>query len=204
MSWKKYTWAFPTIGGFITIIGVLTPVASFYNYIQVWMWGLFISRFYEFSVEFVNDPIILSIGIISSIVLMLFSIILILTGYFYKRGYFDNYKISKVWVSSGIINLIAAIIPLVALDFYVYEPYYFYGIWVFCDPGFGAVGPITGSILTIGIGVLVFTSRAGRKQIPKPISIAAPKNICPHCGKPVSLNASFCNSCGKTIKVSDL
>lgn len=204
MILKKYTWLFPFIGGFITIIGLLTPIANFMNLFQIWMWGLVISRFYDFSVEFINDTIILNIGILSSIILMIFSFILIVTGYFYKRGYFDNYKISKIWIGCGIIVLIATIIPLVALDFYYSEWFYTVGIWVYCDPGFGAFGPIIGAVLSIGIGVMVLSSRAGRKQTPIPISVAAPKNVCPHCGKPVSLNATFCSNCGRTINKNSL
>jgi hypothetical protein len=203
MILKKYTWVFPLLGGILTLIGIFTPIASFFNYVQIWTWGLVISRWYEISVEFINEPIILNIGIISSIILLIFSTILIITGYLYMRGYFDNYKISKVWISSGIINLTAIIIPLVALDFYSYD-YYIPSIWLICDPGFGAIGPIIGSVVSIGIGVMVLSSRAGRKQTPTPISVAAPKNVCPHCGKPVSLNATFCSKCGESINKNPL
>ena len=203
MIWQKYTWLFPFIGGIITIIGVLTPVASFYSFFQLWMWGLIVIRDYGISVQFITNPIIISIGIVSSIVLMIFSLFLISTGYLYKKGKFENYKISKFWITSGIIILIATIIPLVALDFYAYEPFYIYGIWTFCDPGFGAFGPIIGAVLAIVIGSMVLKSKVGRRETPIPISTMAPKDVCPHCGKPVSLNASFCSSCGKTIKKND-
>ena len=204
MFWKKYTWLFPFLGGIIVIIGLLTPIASYYNYLQIWMWGLIVTRFYGISVEFVNDTLIFNIGIISSIILTIFSLILIITGYLYKRGHFDNNRISKIWISSGIIILTATIIPLITLDFYDYDLYVPMAIWVFCDPGFGAIGPIIGAILAIAIGVMVFYSRAGRRQAPIPVSVVAPKNVCPHCGKPISLNASFCSSCGKTIEKSDI
>jgi hypothetical protein len=203
MIWQKYAWIFPFIGGFVTIIGVLTPVASFFSFFQLWMWGLIIIRDYGISVQFINAPIILSVGIISSILLIGFSLLLISTGYLYKKGKFENYKISKIWIASGIIILIATIIPLVTLDFYTYEPFYFYGIWTFCDPGFGAIGPIIGAILAIVIGGMILRSKAGRREPPIPISTLAPKDVCPHCGKPVSLNANFCSRCGKTIKRKD-
>lgn len=196
---KKYTWVFPFIGGIIPVIGILTPVASFYNYFNVWMWGLVVSRLYGISVEFISEMLILNIGIIASIIIILISLMLIITGYLYKRDYFDNRKISKLWISSGIIILVATIIPLVALDFYTYEGNFPSGIWVICDPGFGAIGPILGSVLTVGIGITVSLSKAGRRQKPFPISVVAPKNLCPHCGKSVSLNATFCSKCGKTI-----
>ena len=95
MIWQKYTWLFPFIGGIITIIGVLTPVASFYSFFQLWMWGLIVIRDYGISVQFITNPIIISIGIVSSIVLMIFSLFLISTGYLYKKGKFENYKISN-------------------------------------------------------------------------------------------------------------
>lgn len=197
---KKYTWVFSFVGGIISIIGVLTPVASFYNYFNIWMWGLVFSRMYGISVEFIKEELILITGISSSIIIFLCSLMLIITGFLYKRGHFDNRKVSKLWISCGIIILISTIVSLITLDFYTYEGYFPSGIWVICDPGFGAIGPILGSILTIGIGIMVSLSKAGRRQKIIPISAVAPKNICPHCGKPVSLNASFCSKCGKTIE----
>lgn len=204
MILKKYSWLFPVIGGLITLIGVSTPIASMMNLFQVWMWGLVVTRFLDISVDFIKDPVLLNIGIICSIILLVFSLILIITGYFYKRGYFNNYIISKIWISCGVGILPATIVPLVTFDFYVYDPFFFNGLWTFCDPGFGAIGPIAGGVIAIVIGVLVLTSRAGRKQVPVPISVAAPKNTCPHCGRAISLNASFCSKCGKTIKKNDV
>lgn len=197
---KKYTWVFPLIGGITSIIGVLTPIATFYNYFNVWTWGLVVSRLYGVSVDFINEALVLNIGIISSIIIALFSLVLIITGYLYKRGYFKNRKISKLWISSGIIIIIVTIIPLVTLDFYTYEGNFPSGIWVICDPGFGAIGPILGGVASVGIGIMVSLSRAGRREKPIPISVIAPKNLCPHCGKLISLNATFCSNCGKTIE----
>jgi hypothetical protein len=197
---KKHTWVFPFLGGLISIIGLLTPIASLYNFFNVWMWGLVVSRLFGISVEFISDMLIINIGIISSIIIALISLTLIITGYLYKKDHFDNRRISKLWMCSGIIIIIATIMPLVALDFYTYEGNFPSGIWVICDPGFGAIGPILGGALTIGIGIMVSISKAGRKQKLIPVSVLAPKSICPYCGKPISLNASFCSKCGKTIK----
>ncbi|MFX1552138.1 MAG: zinc ribbon domain-containing protein [Promethearchaeota archaeon] len=197
---KKYTWLFPFIGGIISIIGLLTPIATFYNYFNIWMWGLVVSRLYGISVEFINDMLIINLGIISSTIIFLISLSLIITGYLYKRGYFDDKKLSKLWVISGIIIMSVAIMQIVALDFYTYEGNFPSGIWLICDPGFGAVGPILGGVLNIGIGIMVSSSIAGRKQRSIPLSVVAPKGICPYCGKPISLNASFCSKCGKTIE----
>jgi len=152
---KKYTWVFPLIGGITLIIGILTPIATFYNYFNVWMWGLVVSRLYGLSVEFINEALILNIGIITSIIIALFSVLLIITGYLYKRGYFTNRKISKLWIISGIIIVIVSILPLVTLDFYTYEGNFPSGIWVICDPGFGAIGPILGGVVSTGIGIMI-------------------------------------------------
>lgn len=197
---KKYTWLFPFLSGIVSLIGLLTPVAVFYNYFNIWMWGLVYSRFSGISVEFIHEQPILITGISSSITITLFSIILIITGFFYKKGYFTNSKVSILWISCGIIILICSIISLVSLDFYTYEGYFVSGIWSICNPGFGAIGPILGGVLSIGTGILASKSIIGRIEKPIPISAFAPKKICPYCNNPVSLNATFCSKCGRTLE----
>jgi len=199
---KKYTWAFPFFSGIISIIGVLTPVAFSDNYFSIWMWGLIYSRIFGNSIEFMNEKVFLFTGISVSIVITVLALVLIITGYLYRQGYFGERDLGKLWVFCGILILAGTIVSLVSLEFYTYEGYFPYGVWDFLNAGFGAMGPIIASIIAIGTGIFVSVTerenRMRRKTIP--ISAIAPKNLCPHCGKSISLNASFCSKCGRTIE----
>ena len=198
---KKYTWTFPFGGGIIAIIGVLTPVAFSGSYFSIWMWGLIYSRILGNSIEFMNEQVFLLTGITVAVVVTVLALVLIITGYLYRKGYLAERNFGKLWAICGIFILAATIVSLVSLEFYTYEGYFPFGVWDFLSAGFGAMGPIIGSILAIGTGIFVSVTereqRIRRKTIP--ISAIAPKNLCPHCGKLISLNASFCSKCGKTI-----
>jgi hypothetical protein len=198
---KKYIWAFPFCGGIISIIGVLTPVASSGSYFSIWIWGLIYSRLSINPFDFISEEFFLFIGVSVSIAIITLALVLIITGYWYRREYLAERDLGKLWAVSGIFLLAAIIVSLVSLDFYIYEDFSPFGIWDFLDAGFGAMGPIIGSILAIGTGIYVSVTereqRIRRKTVP--ISDLAPKNLCPHCGRPVSLNASFCSKCGEVI-----
>ena len=199
---KRYAWAFPFCSGIITIIGVLTPVAFSDSIFSIWIWGLIYSKFPSSNLEFMSEKVFLITGISVAIVITVFAVILIITGYLYRQGYFSERDLGKLWAVSGILILAAAIVSLVSLEFYTYGGYFPYGIWTYLDAGFGAMGPIIGSIVAIGTGVFVSVTEKEQRLKKKSIKIStiAPKNLCPHCGKSVSLNASFCSKCGKTIE----
>ncbi|MBY8983604.1 MAG: zinc ribbon domain-containing protein [Candidatus Lokiarchaeota archaeon] len=199
---KKYTWAFPFTAGIITIIGVLTPVAFSGSYFSIWMWGLIYSRLSINPIDFMNEQVFLLTGISASIIITTLALILIITGYLYRKGYLAERNLGKLWAITGCFIFAATIISLVSLEYYTYEGNFPFGVWDFLNAGFGAMGPIVGSILAIGIGIYVSVTEREKRNRKKivPISAIAPKNICPHCGKPVSLNASFCSKCGKTIE----
>ncbi|UCC20200.1 MAG: zinc ribbon domain-containing protein [Promethearchaeota archaeon] len=200
---KKYWWFFPFIGGILTTIGVLTPIASFDTYFSIWMWGLVISRSIGYHIEFIDDETIFITGISAALLIVVCSFVLIITGFLYKRAYFDNRKIGKLWIGCGILILSGTIVSLVSLDFYTYYGFFPYGIWDYLNPGFGAIGPIMGSIIAIGIGAYIAFSETGKRDRQRkviPISKIAPKSTCPFCGKPISLNASFCSKCGNKIE----
>ncbi len=196
---KKFIWAFPVISGIVAIVGVVTPVASYYNYFSIWIWGLLYSRMPGISLEFIDQKIILIIGISTSIVISVCSLSLIITGYLYKQGNFDDKKVAKLWIYCGVFIMISIITTLISLDFYTYNGNFPYGVWDFLNPGFGAIGTISGSIIAMGIGVTVSVSGIERIRKIIPIPILAPTMICPFCERPLSLNASFCNKCGNKI-----
>lgn len=198
---KRYTWAFPFCSGIISIIGVLTPIAFSDSIFSIWMWGLIYSRLIGNRFEFMSENVFLITGISVAVIITVFALILVITGYLYRQGYFSERDLGKLWALSGILILVSTVISLVSLEFYTYEGYFTYGIWTYLNAGFGAMGPIIGSITAIGAGIFVSITEKEVRLKKKSILISkmAPKNLCPHCGKPVSLNASFCSKCGKTI-----
>jgi len=200
---KRYTWAFPFCSGIIIIIGVLTPVAFSDSFFSLWIWGLIYTRLPSSKFEFMSENVFFITGITVSIIITVFALVLIITGYLYRLGYYSDKDFGKLWAASGILILAATVVSLVSLEFYTYDGFFTYGIWAYLDPGFGAMGPIIGSIIAIGTGIFVsVTEKEVRlKKKSRLITAMAPKNLCPHCGKPVSLNASFCSKCGKTIEI---
>jgi hypothetical protein len=198
---KRYTWAFPFCSGIIAIIGVLTPVAFYESFYNFWLWGLIYTRLPDSKFEFMTENVFFITGLIISIIITVFALVLIITGYIYRQGYYSDKDLGKLWAICGVLILISIIVSLVSLDYYTYEDFFPLGIWAYLNPGFGAIGPILGSITAIGTGVFVSVSEkeVRLKKKSRLITAMAPKNLCPHCGKPISLNASFCSKCGKTI-----
>lgn len=204
---KKYWWLFPFFSGILALVGILTPIATLYTYFSIWMWGLVFQRSSSNQIEFINDKVILITGISITIVVLAFSMILILTGYLYHRKYFENKNIGNLWIWCGGFILGGTIVSLISLDFYTYNGNFPYGIWSSLNPGFGAIGPIMGGTLAIGMGSFLSYSEAGRRSRSQKVihlSEVAPKSICPFCGKKISLNASFCSKCGKSIENQDI
>ena len=200
---KKYIWAVPTISGIISILGMINPIASIDNNIEIWMWGLIVIRSFENHIEFINETLPLLAGIIVSLIIIIFSLILIFTGRYFKRGHFNDRKISKLWIICGSFIFAATVISLISLDFFTFYGNFPNGIWWIFDPGFGAIGPFLGSLLAIGIGIYVSSASRRQKNISLsriPISSVAPKSKCPYCGKSVSFNAIFCSKCGQKIE----
>ena len=197
---KNYTWMVPFLCGIISLLSVLTPVASLYSSFSIWMWGLTLSRFPDISIGFIEEPIILITGISASALIVLVSVILITTGYGYKLGYFNNRKIARLWITAGILALTATIMAIIALDFHAHDEDYPIGIWSFFSPGFAVIAPILGAILTIGTGILLPYAKPRRNRQSMPIATMAPKKACPTCNKTISFNASFCSKCGNIIE----
>ncbi|MHA2181986.1 MAG: zinc ribbon domain-containing protein, partial [Promethearchaeota archaeon] len=58
-------------------------------------------------------------------------------------------------------------------------------------------------LLAIGIGIYVLSASRRQRNISLsrlPISSVVPKSSCPFCGKPISINATFCSKCGQEIE----
>jgi hypothetical protein len=200
---KGYLWLFPLISGIFSLIAISTPIAYYDSSFNIWMWGLIHARIFDREPEFIDEKLILSTGIVLSLIILIISFALIITGLLFRRGYMDDRKISITWISFGVVMIASTIISVVSLDYYTYYGNFPYGMWDLLDPGFGAIGPIMAGITIIIIGIYILTTKMNtmRKRKP-PIRIyeAAPKSVCPHCGKAVSLNATFCSKCGKNIE----
>jgi hypothetical protein len=118
----------------------------------------------------------------------------------YKQANFNDKKIAKLWLSCGTLIMISIITTLISLDFYTYDGNFPYGVWDILNPGFGAIGTVSGGIIAIGIGIKVSVSEIKRPRKIIPLSKLAPKTICRFCQNPNSLNATFCSKCGNKIK----
>ena len=199
----KYWWLFPFISGLLAFTGVLTPIANIYIYWGIWSWGLIVLRELGTQVEFIDDPVILIIGICVALLILVCSMILIFTGYSYRRRKFVNKRMGRLWIWCGVFILVSTIIMLISLDYYTYDGYLPYGIWSIFNPGFGAIGPIMGGVLAIGMGWFLTYSETGRKyrreKVVRLLDVT-PKRSCPFCGKKISLHASFCSKCGRSIE----
>jgi len=182
---KRYIWALPFCSAIIAIIGVLTPVAFYENFYSFWMWGLIYNRFPSSKFEFMSENVFFITGLIVAIIITVFALVLIITGYLYRQGYFSHRDFGKLWAISGLVILISTIVSLVSLDYYTYEGSFPLGIWAYLNPGFGAMGPIIGSIIAIGTGIILSVSEkeVRLKKKSKLITAMAPKNLCPHCGR---------------------
>jgi hypothetical protein len=186
----------------MSVLGLLTPVASFYRYFNMWMWGLMVARLPDTVVEFNNDGLIFISGISVSVMILVFSLVLIISSYWYHRGFYEYRNFGKLWIISGIVMVAGVIEFVVVMDFYTHHGFFMYGFWSSFTPGFGVTGPFIGSILAISVGIFVHITEKELRMRKRavPMSAFAPKSVCPHCRKPVSLNASFCSKCGKLIE----
>ncbi|MHA2009226.1 MAG: zinc ribbon domain-containing protein [Promethearchaeota archaeon] len=198
---KKYTWLFPFLSGILASLALLAPVAFTSSYFSIWMWGLIDDRIIDNSLNFMSDRLFFFTGIGASIAILIFSVLLIVTGQLYHRGSYAYKNFGKIWIICGALILTGTIVSTTSLDYYTYEGFFPYGVWAFINPGFGVVGPILASITAIGSGIFVSATEKGKRARLNviPISTIAPKSLCPHCGKEISLNASFCSKCGKII-----
>ena len=203
-SIRDYIWSFPILGGIFIIIGVLTPTASSGTVMHVWIWGLTSLELIPEGTRIIwLEKSVFIVGINIVILDILLSIVLIITGYKYKVFKVNLKRISTLWIFTGILLLCSSILSLIWLDIHYFGGMFHYEMFVLFDPGFGVIGPIFGSILTVGTGYWVRTNLPNnyrRIKVPSKKDISFVRVECPFCNKTVSVNAKFCNRCGNCLK----
>jgi len=121
---KDYIWVFPLVGGILTIVGLLTPVA----YLEAlgigeyyWLWGLryldagpygtFTNWFFELEPKEFTPFLFLDFFV--HFVIFLIVALVILTSALKARKEGDIHRFQKIWLSLGIILIIVGIIYLI-------------------------------------------------------------------------------------------
>jgi hypothetical protein len=203
-SIRDSIWFFPILGGILILIGSLTPAASSGTVMYVWIWGLT-------SLELLLDGTriiwleksVFIVGINIVILNIIFSIVLIITGYKYKLFRVNLKRISALWIFIGILILCSSILLIIWLDFHYFGGTFQNEMFVLFDPGFGVVGPVIGGILTLGTGYWVRTNLPNnyrKLKMPSRKSVPFLGAACPFCNRAVSVNAKFCNRCGNVLE----
>lgn len=149
---QDYIWIFPLIGGVLTIIALLSPIAYFEGAFfglpvkwYLWMWG-FGYGINGFGVVNDDEFLILSFGI--SLLFSISSIKLIHIAYRVKT-YEDVYdSLNKLLYAIGIFQVILIIGLMVVLEIF------YTGIWAIAEVGFGIIGIFISAFITIIAGVL--------------------------------------------------
>ena len=157
---KKKYWILPLCGGIISIIGLLIPVCySTTAYDEnLWMWGL-IHHISSGGVFDFLPPELLIPGIITAVLILIFSIVIITFALFIIKGKEVQSRAEKIWVVMGILELCVAIIYIIAMPIgwnsYAIRMNYtvndFWGIYNF---HFGMITPFIGAALTIVGGII--------------------------------------------------
>jgi hypothetical protein len=213
-SIRDYAWAFSLTGGVIALIALLTPAANisdYYTSMYYWMWGLRSVQAYYYGslTNFAQDPIEVSISLISSAIVLICIIGIILSAS-KSRKKMDFAK-KKSWLSLSILLIIGTIIWMVGIEVFYRATAFGISFWGYFNPGFGIIGIFLGAGLTIiGYGVSKMSPRQPRevilpmkKAFPTPrksfgeASEATPFKFCPNCGhKIVNVYNRFCTNCG--------
>ena len=116
VAWAKYNWLTVILIGVIIIISLFVPIALNDGNFSIWLWGLIYDRSFDNAFKFIENIIILSIGITSAIIIGVFSLKLILIGKSYTRNYIDDKKIGKLCICYGSIIIMSIIVSAVSLN----------------------------------------------------------------------------------------
>ena len=226
---RDYIWFFPFIGAILTVISLFTPSIVFssgINFVLQFMDGFYIIIGGEYgpSVGFSEIPGIIIVGIISTVLIAICTIILLISALSHRRK-----KAPVSWIILGII-LIAGTIYYIGgsqLAYFIYRIInggYPSSFWRGRIPSFASIAPFIGG----GASILSFiVSRiTGEQEVDiKPVDKEKPyENIykapineevshsfptaenqiakfCPICGvKLENPEGRFCPSCGSNLK----
>ncbi|MFX1589884.1 MAG: hypothetical protein ACFFC1_17210 [Promethearchaeota archaeon] len=154
---KKYLWAFPLIGGLITLISFFTPAAFFfYRYptyrteFYRWMLDFYVSlAFYDNGTQTITTGLNTSItGYISwtcSILIIALNILIILSANKYRK---ENLAKQNKWLIFAIITITIVIVWMIMKEINT-QSSFGHSFWGLLSPGFGIIGPYVGAGLEI-------------------------------------------------------
>jgi hypothetical protein len=168
----------------------------------MWMWGLFSIQEYDLYsgyteyTRFTQSPIEIVLSIISTM-LVLVSALFLISKANSSRKYGTPVE---SWLKLSILLIIGTIIWPIGLEITSLIDYGS-SFWTYIDPGFGVIGPVLGSVLSlIGYGAY----RMSPKRTQEMITPMKRKFIVqPQQDTPVSHSFRFCPSCGDRIIQAD-
>ncbi|MHA1475194.1 MAG: hypothetical protein ACTSPA_07700 [Promethearchaeota archaeon] len=157
---KKKSWILPLCGGILSIIGLLIPVCySTTAYDEnLWMWGL-IHHISSGGVFEFLPPELLIPGIITAVLILIFSIVIITFALFIIKGKEVQSSAQKIWIIMGILELCVAIIYIIAMaigwDSYALRMNYTVNdFWRIYNFHFGMISLFIGAALSI-VGAII-------------------------------------------------
>ncbi|MFX1315561.1 MAG: hypothetical protein ACFE9T_06820 [Promethearchaeota archaeon] len=220
---KDYIWVFPLVGGILTIVGLLTPVA----YVRIsnnsqyyWLWGLFFAHIggsthtewiFEMEPKEIS-PAIFLFFLVNFVVFLIFAIGSIKSAYKAKKEK-ETKQFEKSWLTQGIGVIVLAILFIIFTEILMsiyYDKIGFPGtsFWENWDPGFAIIAPfISGGLIITGVimskyipkreGVAPIKEKVIPTTKPRIIDHTKSFSYCPECGQTVMYEGcKFCTSCG--------
>lgn len=206
----EHIWVFPLIGGFFSILALLTPAGyfneSFYTF-NIWMWGLtsvqvndpYFGNYGE--TMFIDNIFILTPSIIISIIIGVSAIVLISSALTCRKRLKASSVIKGKWLTPAILILISTIAWIINIELVFRLGPISMSFWKTIKPGFGVIGMFLGSGFAIGGYVI---SKYGAKQRDE-VNFIANRNkasISSFVSTKSGTSIKFCSECGvKTEEV---
>ncbi|TFG23660.1 MAG: hypothetical protein EU533_02955 [Promethearchaeota archaeon] len=213
---KNYSWIFPLIGGILTLIGMVSPTATF-SYSGVnwswWMWNLTVMSVigygsvstYPSEIDFILPSMITTVAISLSLVMLLIFSYKTKKREISKKGFILG-TFPSAAITIGVLIYYANAMQIAFIDGVTIEGEVFPAGYIFWDvfsPSFGIILPVLGAILAIiGVGVhLSFLKQReiiGEQYIYTPIPTEIPRKIPIEIGTP-KITFNFCPECGNKL-----
>ena len=154
---EKFIWAFPFIGGIITLISFLTPTACFfYQYptyrteFYRWMLDFYVSHvYYDTGVHTItvglNTNLTGYISWLCSLLIITSSILIIISANNYRKG---KLVAENKWLIFALITITPTIAWMIMKEINTINSFN-HSFWGLLSPSFGIIGPFLGAGLEI-------------------------------------------------------
>jgi hypothetical protein len=220
-----YMWAFPLMGGVISLLALLTPagfLSEAGNIFSLWIWGLVSTRVFDGfdyieDIAFSDNIFVITPSVIFSILIGVCAIVLISSAINCKKELKGVSGLKSTWLTPAILITISIIGWIISIELAFRLGPYSMSFWEYINPGFGVIGMFLGSGLAIG-GYII--SKFYIRQIDEiiyfvnqPKASNSPVNLiestqhgvnikfCPECGtKTEEKQQQFCRNCGFQLK----